>query len=79
MTKQKAILSQMILAKEAVAENKTTLEIMDYYTKVSQIIERTHIAMGKKKIFKTSIASTSNEPLNTDAYTSTLKSLSRLR
>ncbi len=60
-----------IMAKEVVDQNKVALDILEFYTKVSDIIERTHVAMGKKSSFKISSSSTKNQKLNTTAYAST--------
>jgi hypothetical protein len=60
-----------ILAKEVVDQNKVALDILDFYSRVTDIIERTHVAMGKKSTFKISSSSTKNQKLNTTAYAST--------
>ena len=67
----KESLTTKILSKEIVRKNKRALDIVSYYSKVSEIIERTHIAMGKKSSFKTQSSSTKNQKLNTNAYAST--------
>jgi hypothetical protein len=60
-----------ILAKEVVDKNKVALDILDFYSRVTDIIERTHVAMGKKSTYKISSSSTKNQKLNTTAYAST--------
>ena len=60
-----------ILAKEVIDQNKVALDILDFYSRVSDIIERTHVAMGKKSTFKISSSSTKNQKLNTTFYAST--------
>ncbi len=60
-----------LLSKEVVEQSKVAVKILDFYTKVSDIIERTHIAMGKKSSYKIAISSTKNQKLNTNAYAST--------
>ena len=65
MTQIKENITAKLLSKEVVEQNKTALEMMNFYTKVSDIIERTHIAMGKKNSYKIAISSTKNQKLNT--------------
>jgi hypothetical protein len=64
-------LTSLLLPKEIVEHNLTTIEMVNQYEKVSDLIERTHIAMGKKGTFKIESASTKNQKLNTNAYGST--------
>lgn len=71
MTSLKESLTSKILPKEIVDKNQTALELVRYYTKVSDIIERTHIAMGKKSTYKIESSSTTNQKLNTNSYGST--------
>lgn len=53
--------------------NKKTFETMDYYKKARSIIERTNIALGKKKKFKEFTISTINSQFNINATKSTQK------
>lgn len=53
--------------------NKKTFETLDYYRKASSIIERTNIALGKKKQFKEVTLSTLNSQFDTNAIKSTQK------
>ncbi len=71
-------LTSKILPKEIVDKSQTAIDMVKYYTKVSDIIERTHIAMGKKRAFKIESSSTTNQKLNTNAYGSTHQNLSRV-
>ena len=71
-------LTSKILPKEIVDQSQTAIEMVKYYAKVSDIIERTHIAMGKKSAFKIESSSTTNQKLNTNAYGSTHQNLSRI-
>ena len=64
-------ITSKLLSKEVVEQNKVALDMVDFYTKVSDIIERTYIAMGKKRAFKIVSSSTKNQKLNTNAYAST--------
>ena len=64
-------LTSKILPKEIVEQSQTTIEMVKYYAKVSDIIERTHIAMGKKSSYKIESSSTTNQKLNTNNYGST--------
>jgi len=54
--------------------NKKTFETLDYYRKASNIIERTNIALGRKKEFKEVTLSTIiNSQFDTNAIKSTQK------
>ena len=70
MNKEK-ILTTKLLNREVSEKNQAAIEIVAYYSKVADIIERTHLAMGKKVSFKASTSSTINEKLNTNAFAST--------
>lgn len=68
-----------VLPKEIVDSNQMVIDVVHYYSKVSDIIERTHIAMGKKKIFTIQTASTTaKQKLNTDLYGPTNQKCSRV-
>ncbi|MDP2424165.1 MAG: hypothetical protein U1C46_06200 [Bacteroidales bacterium] len=71
MTSLKESLTSKILPKEIVDKSQTALDLVRYYSKVSDIIERTHIAMGKKSAYKIESSSTTNQKLNTNSYGST--------
>lgn len=71
MTTLKEVLTTKILSKEILDQNEKTLDMISNYSKVSDIIERTHIAMGKKSTFRIEISSTKNQKLNTNAYAAT--------
>lgn len=71
-------ITSKILPKEIVEQSQTAIEMVKYYAKVSDIIERTHIAMGKKSAFKIECSSTTHQKLNTNAYGSTHQNLSRV-
>ncbi len=71
MALKKEIMTTKFLSKEIVDKNKVALDIMNFYTKVSDIIERTHIAMGKKSSYKVASSSTKNQKLNTNVCAST--------
>ncbi|MCM0042712.1 MAG: hypothetical protein NBV61_08115 [Algoriphagus sp.] len=71
-------LTSQILPKEIVDQSQSAIEMVKYYAKVSDIIERTHIAMGKKSAFKIESSSTKNLKLNTNSYGSTHQNLSRV-
>jgi|GEM_PF-826162 hypothetical protein len=68
---KKTALTTELLDKDTIEENTDALEIMNFYFQVSSIIERTHIAMGKKVSYKLSATSTTSEKLNTNAFSST--------
>lgn len=71
-------LTSKILPKEIVDQSQTAIDMVKHYAKVSDLIERTHIAMGKKSAFKIESSSTTNQKLNTNAYGSTHQNLSRI-
>lgn len=71
MSDKKNILITKLLSKEIIEKNKLSIDILDFYLKVSDIVTRTHIAMGKKASFKISTSVTTNEKLNTDVFAST--------
>lgn len=69
-------LTSKILPKDIVYQSQKAIEMAKYYAKVSDMIERTHIAMGKKSAFKIDSSSTTNQKLNTSAYGSTHQNVS---
>lgn len=71
MNIKKENITTKLLSKEIVEQNKVAIDLVNYYTKVSDIIERTHIAMGKKNSYKIVNSSTINQKLNTTVYAST--------
>ena len=71
MTKKTEVITTKLLSEEIIEQNQVALEIVDYYSKVSDIVERTHIAMGRKSSFRVDISTTKNPKLNTNAYAST--------
>jgi len=71
MTTIKESLTSKILPKDVIVQSQTALNLVRYFSKVSDIIERTHIAMGKKSVYKIESSSTRNQKLNTNSYGST--------
>jgi hypothetical protein len=71
MTTIKESLTSKILPKDVIDQSQTALNLVRYFSKVSDIIERTHIAMGKKSVYKIESSSTRNQKLNTNSYGST--------
>jgi hypothetical protein len=71
MATLKGNLTTQILSKEIIDKNKTALDLVSYYSRVSEIVQRTRIAMGKKNSFKIESSSTKNQKLNTNAYGAT--------
>ena len=71
MDSKKESLTSTLLSKDVIEKNVTALDIVNLHGKVSDIIERTHIAMGKKSSYKIASSSTKNQKLNTNAYAST--------
>jgi hypothetical protein len=64
-------LTTTLLTKDVIEKNATALEIVNLHGKVSDIIERTHIAMGRKSSYKIAISSTKDQKLNTNACATT--------
>ncbi len=71
MTKKNEIITTKLLSKEIIEQNKIALDLVDYYSKVFDIVERTYIAMGRKSSFRVDISTTKNQKLNTNAYAPT--------
>ena len=65
------ILTTKLLKREITDKNKSAIQIMMDYAKVADIIQRTHLAMGKKATYKVSTSSTVNEKLNPNVFAST--------
>jgi hypothetical protein len=68
---KKEILTTKLLKKEIIEKNQSAIQIVSDYSKVADIIERSHLAMGKKVTFKVSTSSTVNEKLNPNVFAST--------
>ena len=68
---KKDFLTKTLISKDAVEKNQVAIEIVTGYSKVADIIERTHLAMGKKTSFKVSTSSTTNGKLNSNAFATT--------
>jgi hypothetical protein len=68
---EKEILTIKLLKKEIIDKNKSAIKIVADYSKVADIIERTHLAIGKRAIFKVSTSTTFNEKLNLNVFAST--------
>lgn len=60
-----------ILPKEVLEQNQTAIEYLDRYRKTISILERTHAAMGKKVVYKSSSGSSVSGSLNLNANGST--------
>lgn len=71
MTDKKDLLTTKVLLREVIEKNKSTLDVIDFYLKIADIIERTDIARGKRTMFKISTSSTINEKINTNVFAST--------
>lgn len=71
MTFKKEIITTKLLSKEVIEQNKIALDIVDFYARVSDIIERTYVAMGKKSSYRVTSSSTKNQKLNTNICAST--------
>ncbi|OGU56445.1 MAG: hypothetical protein A2X64_03270 [Ignavibacteria bacterium GWF2_33_9] len=65
------LLSTKILSKEILNNNKKAFDIVEYYSNVSSIIERTKIALGKKRNYRLSSSSTNTEKIDNKLYAST--------
>lgn len=71
MDSKKENLTATLLSKEVIEKNASALDIVNLHGKVSDIIERTHIAMGRKSSYKIAISSTKDQKLNTNACATT--------
>ena len=60
-----------LLPKDVLEKNKVALDVVDYYSKVSDIVDRTYAALGKKTSYKISNSSTINQKLNINAFITT--------
>lgn len=64
-------ITTILLSKDVSERNAKALDIVNLHKKVSNIIERTHIAMGRKSSYKIAISSTKDQKLNTNACANT--------
>jgi hypothetical protein len=71
MTKKQENLTSKLILEDVDEKNKTALKIVDYYSYVYSIIERTNIAMGRRNTYRAENSSTTNQRLKTNAYAST--------
>lgn len=60
-----------VLNKEAIEKNKATIHIVSQYSKVASIMERTNIAMGRKKRYVLQSTNPINVKLDKNIYAST--------
>lgn len=67
----KEALMKSLLGKDISDKNHDIIESVSYYAKVHNMIERTHVAMGKKATYKVSTSSTKNEKLKTNVFAAT--------
>ena len=65
------LLAATLLNKDVIEKNQVAIEVVTGYSKVADIIRRTHFAMGEKASFKVSTSSTINERLNTNVFATT--------
>jgi hypothetical protein len=64
-------ITQKILSKETIEQNKSTFELLDKYNKTIKILERTSIILGKKVVYKSTSATTINGNINLNTIGST--------
>jgi hypothetical protein len=69
--KSKNSITTSLLSAEIVKDNQIAMDLVNSYSKVSEIITRTHIAMGKKSTFKLTNSSTNNPKLNVNIFAKT--------
>ncbi len=62
-----------VFGEDVVLANKKALSSLEYYKKAGSIIERTNIALGKKKVYQNTSHSTLNSQLDIHAIRSTQK------
>jgi len=70
-TKSKILIS--IIDADTLNANKKTLEEFDYYKNISDLIERTNTALGRRKTYLKTSLSTINTQFNINAIKSTQK------
>jgi hypothetical protein len=70
-TKSKILIS--IIDADTLNANKKTLVEFDYYKNISDLIERTNIALGRRKTYLKTSLSTINTQFNINAIKSTQK------
>ena len=69
--KKLKLTSSKVIPKEALYKNKETLEFYRQHQKTKDILERTAIALARKKVFKTISSSTLDCEINPNAVYST--------
>ena len=65
--KKPELTSSKIISKEVLRENTEALELYKRHQNTKDILERTAIALGRKKVFKTISSSTSDCEINPHA------------
>ena len=63
-TKRSELTSSKIISKEVLRKNTEALELYKQHQNTKDILERTAIALGRKKVFKTISSSTSDCEIN---------------
>ena len=63
MTQKKYMIIDRVVCDEDVRVNGRTFEILERYDKISDIITRTHAAMGKSKTIRATTASTGSDKI----------------
>lgn len=71
MNEEKEAIIAKLLDIEIIDEKHATTDVIDYYSKTIEIIERTNLARSKKTPFIVKNASTITEKLNTSVFAST--------
>lgn len=59
------------LPKGTLLKNMSSLAILESYLHLADIITRTHIAMGRKGAYKTTISNTYSEKIHNNVFRST--------
>lgn len=65
----KTEITQSLIGKEDSLGNKKILKSIEYYSHVSDIIERTYTALGRNKTYEVSNATSMNVTINTNGNT----------
>lgn len=70
-TKEEELLTKTGYSKEIMEQNAETFQIMDFYKKTIDLIERTKIVMGKKTTYTVTSSSTIHQKLKSNVVSST--------
>ena len=67
----KTEVTQHLVSEEVYAKNEKLIKSIEYYSHVSDIIERTYTALGRNKKYEVTSGSSINATINTHGYSGT--------